>query len=281
MKVDLILIPTLGRMDKQRTYKNLSPRLKAMTRFVVQAHEAEEMEKRYPGQVIALPSEIRTISPTRQWMWDNFKDRRYMMLDDDLVFTIRDIAGTDSKGEPKYSSKTLYDKDEDKWGELLELVDKCMDDGYHFGGFKFLGAKPSAFPFEENKRLMAAMFVDGPNSDVGINWNRIPAAEDFDASLQWVNKGLKISLITRFMIDNKSYIKGGCDTFRTVQVHNYSMTKLQQLWPEYVKLKTKEIHKSFGKDRWAGEQVLRATILMKKCYEDALKRKKEDVLEQT
>ena len=53
--IEHIIIPTLGRMDKQLTYNALPQKYQDITKFVVQAHEFEEMKSRYGDKVLCLP----------------------------------------------------------------------------------------------------------------------------------------------------------------------------------------------------------------------------------
>ena len=45
--IEHIIIPTLGRMDKQLTYNALPKKYQDITKFVVQTHEFEDMKSRY------------------------------------------------------------------------------------------------------------------------------------------------------------------------------------------------------------------------------------------
>jgi len=71
--IEHIIIPTLGRMDKQVTYNNLPKKYQDKVTFVVQAHEFEEMRERYGSAVIGLPDNISRIAPTREWIFNNYR----------------------------------------------------------------------------------------------------------------------------------------------------------------------------------------------------------------
>ena len=257
-------------MDKQKTWQDFSPRLKAMTRFVVQSQEAEEMERLFPGQVIALPEHIKKLSPTRQWIWENFKNRRYLTIDDDSDFHLKYLV------DGKFRNLRLRPEHDEHWEDLLITIENLMDDGYHFGGIKFTGHPPNIkhFPIQENSRIVSAFFIDGPNCPEDINWNRFELSQDFDVSLQWASKGLKSCLVTKYNVASNSYAKGGCSNYRTLEMHNDVMKRLQKQWPEYITLREKTIPLSQGVQGWGGQKVLRATIKMNQCYMDALKNKK-------
>lgn len=259
MKIDLILIPTLGRLDRQLTYNNFSQRMKDMTKFVVQTHEYDEMEKRYPGKVICLPENVKNLPLTRQWTWENFADRRYLVFDDDLTFFKQYVVGED-----KYKANKLSAEDEQEFDGMLAMFENLMNNGYTFGGLrsKAFNASVDQFPYYDNSRLQTAFFFDGPKLPKDIDWTRVLLAEDFDACLQLLSRGYKNACVIEYAFNAPAYAKGGCNLYRTVELHNNSMRHLRDLWPDYVTLREKTVNTK----EWGEQTMVKAIIQTKKAY---------------
>ena len=264
MTIKHIIIPTLGRMDKQVTYNSLPEKYKAITTFVVQAHEFAEMDKRYPGKVLGLPPEINRIAPTREWIFNKFKETRHMVFDDDLDFVVKEP----NPGEgTKWLSRKFSDQDFD---DAFNLMATWMDEDIAYGGFLPAWVIPdvSQWPVRECQRIMTNVFYDGPRIPNDIEWNRVAAAEDFDVNLQLLTRGFKNRISAKYMLTcSETNAEGGCSTWRTLEVHNDAQRKLAELWPDFVKVREKEVTSG----PWKGKMKLATTIQHKKAYESSQK----------
>jgi len=257
-----IIIPTLGRMDKQITYNNLPEKYQSIVSFVVQDHEYDEMHSRYPGKVLRLPKEIDRIAPTREWIFNEFKDTRHMVFDDDLDFVVKEP----NPGEgTKWISHKFTEQDFD---EAFALIESWMDEGVSYGSLLPAWVIPDVrqWPVRENQRIMTNVFYDGPKIPRDIQWNRVPAAEDFDVNLQLLTRGFKNRVSAKYMVTcSATNAEGGCSTWRTLKVHNDAQTLLGELWPEFVKVREKEVPSG----PWKGQIKLATTIQHKKAYESS------------
>lgn len=257
-----ILIPTLGRMDKQITYKNLPKQYQDKTTFVVQEHEFDEMSSRYPSQVMRLPSSINKIAATREYIFNQFKDERHVVYDDDLNFVVRE---PNTGGDTKWKTKAFDEKD---FEDMFETLNTWMDEGIRFGGLSTTWVIPSldAWPYSENGRMMTNWFFDGPNIPRDLEWCRVQAAEDFDINLQLLTRGFKNRISGRYIVScAETNAPGGCSTWRTVEVHNQAQLELQKLWPDFVKTKEKVVPNG----PWKGLTKLQTTIQHKKAYQSS------------
>jgi len=258
--IDHIIIPTLGRMNNQITYNNLPEKYKSITTFVVQSHEFEEMDSLYPNKVLCLPKEIDRIAPTREWIFNEFKDTKHIVFDDDLNFIVK-VPNKENE-KPKWKSWEYSDQDFD---DMFETIDSWMEEGIVFGGLGTTWIIPSIdlWPYSENYRAMTNTFYNGPLFPRDIKWTRVPAAEDFDVTLQLLTRGIKNRISTKYMVSPaETNADGGCSVWRTLEVHNQSQLELAKQWPDFVKVKEKEVKSG----SWKGQTKLSTVIQFKKAY---------------
>lgn len=260
--IEHIVIPTLGRMDKQITYKNIPQKYKDITTFVVQDHEYEPMNERYPGKVLRLPIEINRIAPTREWIFNHFKDTKHFVFDDDLDFVVKEP----NPGEgTKWLSRRFTDQDFD---DAFNLCSAWIDEGIVYGGFLPVWVIPDAsqWPVRECQRIMTNVFYNGPKVPRDLQWNRVAAAEDFDVNLQMLTRGFKNRISAKYMVTcSETNAEGGCSTWRTIEVHNDAQKQLAQLWPDFVKLTEKKVESG----PWKGLVKYGTIIQHKKAYESS------------
>jgi len=257
-----IIIPTLGRMDKQITYNNLPKKYQEKVTFVVQAHELEEMKKRYGSAVIGLPDNINRIAPTREWIFNKFRKYRHMVFDDDLLFVVKEP-------NPNEGTKWLTRKfTEQDFNDAFDLMNQWMDEGFVYGGLLPGSNVPDLkyWPYMDCQRVVTNVFYNGPKVPDNIEWDRCAAAEDLDVHLQLLTRGFKNRVSVKYMVStSETNADGGCSTWRTVEVHNEAQRKLAELWPNFVTLREKELTNG----PWKGHIKLRTIIQHKKAYESS------------
>jgi hypothetical protein len=268
--MDYIVIPTLGRVHKQITYNNLPESLQNQTLFTVQPHEYDEMHEIYGDKVLKLPKEINRIAATREWIFNEFKDTRHMVFDDDLDFVVKEP--NPEKGGTKWISHKFEEQD---FFDAIDLITNWMDEGIAFGGLLPAWVIPDLdqWPVRENQRMMTNWFFDGPNIPRDLEWCRVDAAEDFDVNLQLLTRGFKNRVSAKYMVTcSATNADGGCSTWRTLEVHNESQRELAKLWPDFVKIREKEVPSG----PWKGQIKLATTIQHKKAYESSQQNSLED-----
>lgn len=265
--IDYIIIPTLGRMDKQITYNTLPEKYKERTRLVVQEHEYDQMAEMYGSErVLKLPSHIKRIAPTREWIFDQFKEHRHIVFDDDLFFCVKDPNENPTQ-EQSTKWLTRY-FDEQDFDDAFHLIESWMDEGYAFGGLQPAWVIPDVrnWPYRENTRIMTNCFFDGPRIPRDLEWYRVDSGEDFDLNLQLLTRGYKNIVSTRYVVRcSATQTKGGCSEWRDLNLHNECQLKLQELWPDFIRVKEKEVTTG----AWAGHKKLSLHILHKKAYESS------------
>ena len=240
-KFNFIVIPTLGRMDSQRTYDLLPPKYQKITRFIVQDHEFDEMNSRYPGKVDRLPKHIDNISETREWIYNNYKDYVYWSFDDDLRFIKKWPTGElNEKGNTQWTSRRFNEQDFD---DLFKWASDCIEQGYAFGAAQCATVIPNIirYPTVDSARTLGNAWWNGPSLPDDLIWNRTPLSEDLDLTLQLLTRGYNNQVNTDLTIHPGTQKTGGCFTYRTLEKHNESNLKLVELWPEFVKRNDKEL----------------------------------------
>lgn len=88
----LVAIPSKG-----RPFKSPSKELLKSAVLFVPEYEAEEYRKIYK-EVVAVPNDVKGITPTRNWILKNTDDRRVVFVDDDLKIQGRFILKPDGYG---------------------------------------------------------------------------------------------------------------------------------------------------------------------------------------
>lgn len=249
IKFDCIVIPTLGRTETQVTYNNLPAKWQAIVKFVVQPHEYDIMYQKYGDKVVCLPEDIKGIAATRGWIWRNFSDKVYWCFDDDMKFRTKVPNGKRTKGGWSDSYSGSYFTDED-FDSVFDWAEKQMENGIHYGAMQgsTIILDSRQYPEKWNARLIGNAFYNAkmlPKYDE-LEWNRCPAAEDYDLLLQLLIKGYKNVVTTRWFVVPGTQKTGGCFTFRNQEVHNQSQLKLVELFPEYVVINSSKMKDENG-----------------------------------
>jgi hypothetical protein len=245
-----IVIPTYGRANKQETARRLR---KADVPFslVVQSREAH-LYSDWPD-VRALPPEITTIAPTRQWIIENC-NLKVCMLDDDLQFFVR---REDDKSK-------LRDIKDAELVCMFERISVELDAYCHVGIAAREGANRNTEPFIENTRIMRVLAYDAAAvCELGIRFDTMEVMEDFHVALSLLSKGCPNLMLNSYANNQAGSGKeGGCSHFRTPELHAANAEKLAAAFPQFVTVVEKET-----KTAWGGGTRKDVRIQWKKAYE--------------
>jgi len=141
-----IIIPTRGRVNKQRTVSVVPRELLSRTTLVCPQQEQRRLARLDDDiEVVAQPDANMRIAAKRAWIVQFGLDRGYekiLMLDDDLVFSTR--KGPDVKGLRKIRGKELiseFQRIEDKLGSEFPHVGfgSRYHNNHESGGWKIPG----------------------------------------------------------------------------------------------------------------------------------------------
>ena len=252
------VIPTLGRCDNQITLSNIPASLRKQVTLVVQEHEYDYMLNKYGNEshVWKLPSGTKGIAWTRKHISDHWKGKRIFVMDDDLKFM---------KLNKELKAKEAT---EEQFHEMVSQVEKFMDDEFVHGSLQTNNTPPSEIPYSYNSRMYTNVFYsdkfDPDMVDWGTDYEMMP--EDFHVNLQLLISGYQNVVFNHFRVNTAATsTKGGCETYRTLEVHNRSQEILAEIYPEFVEVYEKE--QKTGP--WKGLNKKAVKIKWKKAYESS------------
>lgn len=235
-----IVIPTYGRASNQTTLGQLVA-AGLHVHLVVQAREYFE-HTRYEHKnttLIALPDEIRTIAPTRQWIFEHLGDSPHLcMIDDDLVFYKR-----------RDDDRTkLRDVKPDELHYAFQRMQDMLGLYAHAGFASREGANRNTEPLARNTRIMRVL---GYNRDevreAGARFDAMEVMEDFHVALCLLEHGYQNIVLNNYAHNQAgSGAAGGCSHFRTKELHAANARKLAELHPRYVTLVEKTTKGAWG-----------------------------------
>lgn len=232
-----IVIPTYRRMDQQFTYFTFDDLWSAIT-IVARPDEAPFLRKKYPmSLVMELPDEVRTLPATRQWIWERFRDTRFLMADDDIQWFRRREFSMESG--PRTAEKNMTGR------ELIRELSSQLD----YEGVAMASPAPNwippseqTFPWIHAGPCLGVTMIDGPKIDPNTRWDRVNSLEDQDFVLQVLAQGLDTVVRTDLVMytQPKGSNRGGLNDDPDVRadgreaVDERARKILMDLWPGYV-----------------------------------------------
>lgn len=258
-----LYIHTVGRPTAQFTWDHLPAALRRRAVLVVQAHEHKTGVYRAwrPDQLVVLPSTIRMLSPTRQWIIDHHDVRKHgpklCLLDDDLrEFDKRRMDRPD-----------LFTKcTEAQRVDIFHQLEAALDTYAHAGVLGREGGNRKPDRYDLATRMMRVLAYHVPTvRAVKARFDRVVCKQDFDMTLQLLRAGFPNYVIGSYVQGQArgSGAVGGCTTYRTLAVMDAAAHKLARLHQPFVSVVTKTT-----KSAWGGGDVARTEVVVqwKKAY---------------
>lgn len=270
------VIPTYKRIDRQRTIYSIPEGLRDNITAVVQAQEAEAFKAAHPWvKVWVLPEGTRGIALTRKLIAQNWKGKRYMVMDDDLEFHVL------FNGPEKLQGRDCTPED---FNRMLDEVEGYMDAGIVHGGFRVNGIHPGEKPFEplKNTRIERAVWMSDKFPADDVEWLAPPEyeiyPEDFYVNLQLLLKGYENRVLNWFRTDGSaSQAAGGCSEYRTIENHNTGTRWLASMFPDFITVRSKTTKTG----PWAGKEKLAMTIQWNQAYKWGEKNRQSDLFKES
>ncbi len=211
-----IFCPSYKRAEIIRTHKYLPQVV-----YVVSKSEAAKYKKTGVN-VWSVPNSVQgNICRVRNYILDNEKCKAIVLLDDDLKM----IARWEKQKMKKLDA-----------GEVDEFIEHgfCMAEqlGVKYWGINLL---PDKGAYRENTPFRLTSFIGGPFQGHLANPcrydERLPLKEDYDMSLQAVNRFRRtLRFNAYFYVVDQHGLPGGCAAYRTIQREKEQFILLQKKW---------------------------------------------------
>ncbi len=233
-----IYIPSRSRAKKsliQAGPMNYLPASVDVT-YVVPPEQVEDYQSVVPFNARVEGCPEKGIAATRRWIGEQCGEETFLMLDDDLRFSVR-LSPTEWKLRPSSSEEVL---------DMLEHVDRFLKSGAysHVGispreGNNRSGAGDKNHR-EDNTRTLRALAYRTEDF-LSVHHGRVDVMEDFDVNLQLLRMGKANTNLMFWAQDQRmTNADGGCSDYRSHEVHERSAKKLAELHQGFVRLRQKQ-----------------------------------------
>tara|TARA_R100001443_G_scaffold70868_1_gene79200 strand:- start:277 stop:993 length:717 start_codon:yes stop_codon:yes gene_type:complete len=232
----LIAVPSKNRAGRTTTDK-LLPNL--VTFFV---SESEVHQYSYVKNVVGIPNDVQGITKTRNWILKNTKEKRVVMLDDDVKKTAF---------VKRYSNNVEHVnlKDEVFWyDEFQKYFDITEQMNYKIWGVTTDHSTKSAYSYKPFMfKTYALGSVMGIINDGEYLFNEeFKVKEDYEICLRHIKeKGGLLGVRYLYWANHHYTDDGGCKDYRTVSIEKECIKKLIELYPGMI-AKVKRKGTQFG-----------------------------------
>lgn len=246
-----IYIPTLGRINNQKTLENLPTKYQKMVTLVVQLKESKPMMDLYGGIVknfMVVDDDIG-IAKTREEICRSAGKDRFYMIDDDVILYRRN-----QKYFKDYGEKSNMDTTNKKITESSEIdymfdVFNCHlnEPNVMCVGHRPAGLPPLKKSWSENVLVHGAVYIDGKKLSKivnDINWTLCEYAEDVNFNFEYLSRGFKNIRSDEFLGKWDVYTIGGVNDKRDKESYYREHEKLRTKWQKYVTRKSEIVKRN-------------------------------------
>ena len=233
--MDKIFIPTVNRIDNQITYNALPDELKRQVVFVVQSWEREKYD--FNVDYLVLPEYItlehpRAISETRNIIYNEAKDMKYALLDDDITFHRRNTKYWSDISSMKKSKRKCTPDD---ILEMFEMYSSWLEDDVTVCGCSHIEHPPRIKAYSTNVSLGSQYWINGKDFAhvlPDLKLTEVKVGEDIVFLLSLLTRGFSNRVSQEFCFVNKS-------------VNNKTMKSV--IWDEQTVEDTQRDHETIAK----------------------------------
>lgn len=223
----LIAIPS-----KSRPWKSASKELLKDGILFVPEQEVELYTRIYGGDVVGVPREVKGITPTRNWILDQYEGEDIVFVDDDLKQT--GYVVTKSDGKKKHVKLT----EAELLTEFSKSFELCKSLGYKIFGLKTESSPMSQYdekPFLFKTYVTASCM--GIVNDTDLRFDEsFKVKEDYEISCRHIEKYGGILGVRYIYWENHHWdTNGGCGDYRTEAMERECINKLIRKYPNFVK----------------------------------------------
>lgn len=224
----LIAIPSKG-----RPYKSKSKEFLRDAKLFVPESEWSLYNKIYPDDVIAVPNDVRGITPTRNWILKNTEEREVVMVDDDLLQCGYIYPEADGR----------LRQCEIKDGKVLIRVFEQAFETLYSMGWKVFGVRGenSAWGQHNENPFLFDSYITancmGIVNDGSLYFDeQMVVKEDFELGLRHMQIYGGV-LCLRYLYWNEKHwtTDGGCADYRHEKVEMDAIRRLMKLYPKRVR----------------------------------------------
>lgn len=226
----LIAIPSKGRAGVTKSDKLLT----TATLFVPES-ELHQYQAVTDGPIVAIPNNVKGITPTRNWILKNSKERYVVFVDDDL----------DKQGWTKhYKDHTrIKPLTQDEWLiEFARLFNMLEELGWKVWGVKTEGSPKSSYPYKPiNFRSYVTASCMGMINDGSMLFDEnYTVKEDYEITLRHLEKYGGILTARYLFWQNSHWVDdGGCKDYRTQAIEAKAIQDLAKQYPGRIRQITK------------------------------------------
>ena len=222
----LIAIPSKGRAGQTKSDKLITSAV-----FFVPEAEVNDYKKYTKCQVLGVPNEVKGITKTRNWILENTKEKRVVMIDDDLK----------NQGWTKLYKENGKQKKltEDQWiFEFEKLFDIVEDLNWKIWGVKTEAALRSVYPYKPIlfRSYITASCMGIINDGTYLFDEEFPVKEDYEICLRHLEEFGGI-VAARYLYWENSHWgdEGGCKSYRTQKMEAKAIKDLIRKYPGRIK----------------------------------------------
>lgn len=209
--------------DKVQTLRYIPESRLEDTYVVVQERDQDRL-KDLPVDKIVLPDSIRDISSTRQFLLDTTEGKQIQLDDDITVAVLRDPR--------RYN---LVDCSPEQLEPHLQEIEGLLD-WYPIMGCTARNEAHLSYArriTEVGRHIRFHAINTDVVNDLGVRFDRVTLAEDYDFILQLLEKGRPNAIYNQLFVgDNGSNSEGGCKDLRESIDLFAEATSFQSLHPE-------------------------------------------------
>ena len=224
-------VPSKGRAGSVKTADVLS----SCVLYVPRA-EADDYRKSNPGQkVVGVPTRVKGITPTRNWILDNCGDERVVMIDDDVK-----VQGWVQMGETSCKHVKLAEED---WARACYQLFNVLDGlKWYVFGVSTQDAPRSVYPFRPflSRSYVTGSFMGIKNDGTYRFDESFIVKEDYELTLRHIKEQGGILCARHIYWSNHHWDdEGGCKEYRTQGIEADCIARLIKMYPGLIRQVTR------------------------------------------
>lgn len=222
----IIAVPSKNRAGRTTTQKVLPN-----CTFYVPESEVHQYEQ-FIKNVVAVPMDVRGITPTRNWILKNCGERDVVFIDDDVK-----SCGYTRCDERQ--SKKVEIRDEDFWmEEFAKFFSMCEELKYKMWGVRTESSPRGTYPYKPIlfRTYLTASCMGLINDGEYMFNEEYIVKEDYEICLRHIRDKGGILGIRYLHWENEHWITdGGCKDYRTIEVERKAIKKLIKEYPNMIR----------------------------------------------